>query len=1155
MGWITTFPIDSMTLFTASGSGVGPFAITSEHQLPNRLALAWDFWKQFYLALDERARVTGHAHWPWQWCDMAGQPRGLDAGTIQSATTDHIYTTHDYPDVVSWYKAGTNPPPNWPFNNWEIVLEVSGQPWRCWRLPCVVDSAANGLAVDVNQWLVEYQGVANPTVGGIPEPNHPGVIRVAGAAFTGEWNSFWITYNGGAQARIAKCSGEFITLPNSDAVTADSAFHIGRAQSTNAIVGVGYTIQMRGATHWSDRWLETPYNPAGGTIHGGHVTPWYRGWPVSGGGGGATAMWNPSPSGDWSQTMLWGSGQNMYRAYSTSDGTNTYWFDIPADEYWDHVFGDAHDADCWGPGQINIGQSNWCRCFSPDLFKTIRGLQMGVQLLAPRFVQSGAMNAPHDDPTFGSDFGMAYIPPVRWVDLFPIDSHIGNNVNVRPGAVIWWAYLLTRHTKDAHDNITLSYAPVQGALRANNAGQWVDPVPVSDPEPSTPASGSVSWNTVGDVVYSLGPTRRWPRQVRNMFYPATVFLPQYIQRVKTDEYGQAVVDDYGPVLPPRDDIGDPDAVTPPFTEVGHWMTRAADAKYMDGDTFVEGEVARDLGDTWDGTDWWEWVGDVRGSWASAVDDLRNPPPLRDYVAAAIRRVTPGDKEKIYPGGNWPMNPRALDVSGVAVAGGDGWLSCPDTQGWPGTMITHTGTATGGSTTTLSDATKAAVDENARTSQPGRFWDSATGRFAGFTIEIETSAGVWESRFITSFSDYRAASNKCTCSFAALSTPVTAGMAYRIREPMHKLNPWRDHKLTITRNGAVIGSVMLSGNNDTHLFWPAGGLVAQAGDTFTIEVIVPGQCWLRRGGQWIKPPTTENDTRLQISVPGQRAGLIYTAGHNPWPDDQTAIAPTAVSGYGLYAEYDYLGEWLFNELHDGIVQLHYPFVSVGAGFSGMVNGAEAGYGSSRFTDPRSPQYAGWPYWYHDQNPTLDLAKGRATGTYIVDSGSGLSIGKQTNNSNEIPLMRSFVAWDAANNNYGYPDGPMYYANYLINKCALTASASLWPMMSIGGINVYYAVDKETDKRWDWFLAPNMGIDMVSTIERRYFDVALSSTSTPGTFASGGAVEIGTFVWAPLPSGAPPHAPSGAVVGHTEGTITWRVVGTSATVVYSVALEYS
>ena len=74
-----------------------------------------------------------------------------------------------------------------------------------------------------------------------------------------------------------------------------------------------------------------------------------------------------------------------------------------------------------------------------------------------------------------------------------------------------------------------------------------------------------------------------------------------------------------------------------------------------------------------------------------------------------------------------------------------------------------------------------------------------------------------------------------------------------------------------------------------------------GGTFLIFDRQPGTVWLRQSGEWVKPPTSENDPRSE----------------EPWPDDQTAIAPTRLQYYGKVTKWTYVTAQVFTDLRDAI----------------------------------------------------------------------------------------------------------------------------------------------------------------------------------------------------------------------------------------------
>jgi hypothetical protein len=331
------------------------------------------------------------------------------------------------------------------------------------------------------------------------------------------------------------------------------------------------------------------------------------------------------------------------------------------------------------------------------------------------------------------------------------------------------------------------------------------------------------------ITISLGRTRRIPREFRYM-YEKTGFLPDFS--------GPSIV------IPPTD------------TDPGSWTTRAASNAYAE---FNDHGTITDT------------VALVNGDFARYRGDNHGDPTLGDE--------TPTDdieyRDAFFTG-------YRLTPSGIATEGDIWFFRDSSLNLFGGVLRTETGTATGGSTTSLSDSTKAGTG----------LWNTATGRWNNFIVEVETSAGVWERRPVLT-TTYGSGTLTWT---KALSTTAN-GKAYRIYEPAHILNDWKNRTLRITEDdGTTTHDVTITHNDNDTFYYADQAFTVDVGWTCEVLERQPGTTWERSSGSWIEPT-------------GEFSG-----------ENQTKIPPTIVTRYGWVMNGDYFGEHVMDEIVQSLKEL-------------------------------------------------------------------------------------------------------------------------------------------------------------------------------------------------------------------------------------------
>jgi hypothetical protein len=366
------------------------------------------------------------------------------------------------------------------------------------------------------------------------------------------------------------------------------------------------------------------------------------------------------------------------------------------------------------------------------------------------------------------------------------------------------------------------------------------------------------------VVFSYGWTRKVPNEFRHLF-PRTYFEAGY------DE----------------DDV----LITTPTSDTpGSWITRSASTAYRESKDESLGSV--------------DSLGGLKSStYGEVIDSSRFPIQNGDtgrFVGANFADTTLTDsfspdapsltEETIeadkgtFDGHTRRWEPR---LRGAATDGGNFFLT--DSAGnWEqfGSYTAATGTATSGSSTTLTDTSKAS---------DGR-WDAATGRWIGWTLTL-TKGGITKKTLITGFSG-------TTLTFVACGITVDNSTTYSISEPRNILNRFKGRKLQIRKaSDQTDHEVTIIANDGTTLFWSVSeGVTVEAGDSYVIDEPLHGTIWERSSGQWIKPTgmtsqtaTFPNGVKVCVGRPDVRVQYGRAMKNDYSPDaDQVAEVKAAIS---------------------------------------------------------------------------------------------------------------------------------------------------------------------------------------------------------------------------------------------------------------------
>jgi hypothetical protein len=250
-----------------------------------------------------------------------------------------------------------------------------------------------------------------------------------------------------------------------------------------------------------------------------------------------------------------------------------------------------------------------------------------------------------------------------------------------------------------------------------------------------------------------------------------------------------------------------------------------------------------------------------------------------------------------PDGLSLTGPQGVDISGTVTSGGNGYLIDTGQDFWGGVLITHTGVASGGSSLSLTDSSKAASS----------FWTHPErGRWLGHMVEVlepDSDPPIWHKRPITSHTG-------ATIGWDLAMPFSAASCDYRIREPLHELNKWRGRTITITPpGGGEPLEVTVTHSDDTSIwFEPAENVVD--GSTWSIIDQHFGEVYANLDGEWAVSD-----------------GIDVRTG-SEFPADKKNIQPSVVKRYGRFMKDDYLGAWIFEQINAAIDELQWTL----AGFT-------------------------------------------------------------------------------------------------------------------------------------------------------------------------------------------------------------------------------
>lgn len=491
------------------------------------------------------------------------------------------------------------------------------------------------------------------------------------------------------------------------------------------------------------------------------------------------------------------------------------------------------DFDCWSAIDEECGAwQKSDKCYSPDLYKTLRGLQLAAEQISGAFL---------DQIT-----ALSFTPAI-WFYRAGINPLSG-----------------TSGTRDVSGNLPVSlgvpFQPIEVHYAIVDARQQILASGTTTYDGGKLLGSFAESHENRTVLASLGWTRRVPREFRYM-HEKSGFIADVVEGGAIDPPQIIDFEEYG------------------CAGAGTWITRGRSESYKatgyaglvgesgsEIDEFAANDRARFSGDNWNDP----------GIYGQQTVTAPQPPDL-DYY------------DHLYEGRHPPLTYKARESQkkGIATGGSNRTLIDAAQDWWheqwyaEGVMRIDSGTATSGSTTSLSDTLKADGGEEGCFWYPGRF---ATGEpYKGFIVEVNIS-GTWHKRPITSGSQ---SATQGTIAWDEPFPASAAGKQYRIREPAgYILNRFKDRKLKLIEpDGVTVHEVIITDSDDTTLWFAPQAFTVAADWKYEIVDPVPGRIWKWNGTEWVDPGAT------------------------PRPD--------VVTRYGRMTKGDYITATLFNELFRAI----------------------------------------------------------------------------------------------------------------------------------------------------------------------------------------------------------------------------------------------
>lgn len=575
-----------------------------------------------------------------------------------------------------------------------------------------------------------------------------------------------------------------------------------------------------------------------------------------------------------------------------------------------------YDYDYTDPNPIEDGdlacgtQKQAGKIWNPDLYKQIHGLQLACEDLSWLYVEAkdytGINGLPKINPA-----ELFRIANINWqsvttgnvVGASGDDGSINNQINVTGFTLpTGMAYPIDVHYSVRHADGTLNggYGQMISAtvLQAVSGFTFQQRLSVT--------SGGTTTVTEHDsgktLIVSLGWTRFVFRRVKRV-YSQTGFIPDYqVVDGVTSVFGTPVVSDF---------------THTGCTGVGSYQKRAKSDHYIERKQDVGDPNVRQ-GFAWEGTD--ASTAFNANDVAIFVGDGPFDPSISSSGAPETGHVIPEMApyyDHFYNGLLNDAHQYAANRQrwGTVTAGGTFYLQ-DTTKNWfdhifftvgPNGTRMETGTASSGSTTSLTDSSKLEPNPSSPTNPLHCFWNMSrflgfTGPWVGFTVEVDipdpiTGNMVTYKRLITSGN-----ATTCTVSWNEPLPQSAAGHTYRIKE-VYILNRYAERTLKIIKaDGSSVLTPIVGNCEDTLFFTPVTGLTVDSTMKYQIIEVLPGTTIQRDPtNTFWQPPTGHDAVRKGVTSPVDFVG----------PTQNLAFIQKR---YGRFMDRDIICPLVYNELY-------------------------------------------------------------------------------------------------------------------------------------------------------------------------------------------------------------------------------------------------
>ena len=555
-------------------------------------------------------------------------------------------------------------------------------------------------------------------------------------------------------------------------------------------------------------------------------------------------------------------------------------FDVPSGLTCEPASHPAKDIPVWSDSDTECPPAD--ACYSPNLYKTIRGLQAWVEQNCIFFIPvknyQGALAIPPYFPaTLFRDINAGYIG--TFTGTSNNDGEITFTIPNPENHEYHWSLFdeIGEHTRS--DKSTSTSLLITG-ITANKP-------------------------------YSLVAAKGWTRRVPRTFahaYPRACFIPD----VDNSGITPAVV------FPPTDEYP------------GTWERRTASTNYAE---FDDNGIRQETGPSFETNVLARYRGD---NWRDPVTDV--PVSESDLTAPYWRDIWFGRFEK----GTKRDTYKAIK-KGNTLYGDRKWFRQTDHDWWgfpigSGYVALHSGTATSGGSTSLTDTNQLWSPPGGGGPEIKPAWNSSDNgpRFTGMMLEVDKTVNdvlgnpqtvtyrtpiTGHTNFTINFTSVGAFTIPASGGVPQINAPsltVSAGTVYRIKEP-RRLNWFEGRSVKITKG--VTSETKIITHHDDEVMWFDSNTSFTIDDTckFEITELNPGYVYKWDGSKWVSASVKEgnrlhpktiteyglirNNDYASITIFQQLAAafnkLVWTQGSPGWTSRE--FPETAEQNYGYPTE--------------------------------------------------------------------------------------------------------------------------------------------------------------------------------------------------------------------------------------------------------------